>query len=357
VTVANPTSEPVQSYGEYTGYLETKESVSIRARVRGFLTKVHFKEGTEVQAGDPLYTIDPREYVATLERTKAELKKAESEAGRAQTEEERSARLRDRGAVGEEEHQQKIAARDVARANVALAKANLEVAQLDVTFTRIAAPITGKVSRTLVTEGNLVGYNEPTLLTTINQLDPLYVYFDVPERNIIEYNRTAKEKGWPLAGDGKLKFELAVATEEGYPHQGVIDFRENRIDTGTGTVRMRGILTNEARNLAPGMYAKIRVLRGAPEPKLVIPEAALMADQRGRYVFVIKPDNTVEYRPVVVGTRIGTRAAIEKGLQAEDRVVINGLQKARPGAPVTPQTEAEAAAETKAKADADTAKK
>jgi multidrug efflux system membrane fusion protein len=237
---------------------------------------------------------------------------------------------------------------------------------LELGYTDITAPIGGRISRTLVTRGNLVGQNETTLLTTIVRMDPIYVYFDAPEPDVIEYQRSQGSliktgSAAPSLAEAKFPLEVAVATEKGFPHHGAINFRENRVDPGTGTVRVRGELPNAERILYPGLFARVRVPSGDAQPRLSIPEAALMTGQEGRYVYVVKPDDTVDKRLVVVGalleeSRQGGSAgwklvgpgpadkpkpvtsmvAVDKGLGPADRVIVDGLQRARPGAPVAP---------------------
>jgi membrane fusion protein, multidrug efflux system len=337
VTVAKPVLAEVQSFRDYTGFLDPIESVNIRARVKGFLNKVEFKEGADVDVGSPLYTIDPREYQANLARSKADLAKAEAELSRAKSDESRAYRGRQTSAISEEDYLQRVAAREAAQAMVSQSKAAIDIANLDLSFTKITSPIKGRVSRTLITEGNLVGYNEATLLTTIVRLDSLYVYFDVPERDMVEYDRQARLKGYPTATENKIPIVVGLPTEEGYSHSGYIDFRENRVDIGTGTIRLRGVIQNPYKVLLPGLYARIRFPQGEPVQQFVIPEAALMTDQRGRYVYVVDAENKVSTRTVKIGVPIGTMMSTEEGLKAEDWVIVNGIQRARPGAIITPE--------------------
>lgn len=388
VTVARPVAHLVQSYYEYNGHLEAVEAVEVRARVKGLLQEIHFVEGDEVDAGAPLYTIDPREYKTAVARATADQAKAKADIDNwkaqirlAETEHQRLIRSPG-GAVTQSEIDKARAMVDVNQAQLAVAQATLDsaaaarqTANIQVEYTDIRAPIGGRISRTLVTKGNLVGQDQPTMLTTIVSMDPIYVYFDAPERDLVRYQQTRKGKANPEA-----PVEVGIALDEGYPHKGRIDFQENRVDVGTGTVRLRGRIPNPPagqrgdRLLYPGLYARVRVPAGAPEPRPVIPEEALMTGQEGRFVFVLGPGDVVEKRVVTVGTRIwqapppgapatpgwvlvntspspsaeGAPAgpvrvparsmiAIEKGLSPEDRVVVNGLQKARPGAPVVPE--------------------
>jgi RND family efflux transporter MFP subunit len=385
VTVARPVAFPVQSYYEYNGHLEAVESVEIRARVKGLLQDVHFVEGEEVEAATPLYTIDPREYRTAVARATADEAKAKADIAnwKAQirlSETELQRLLRSPGAaITQSEIDKARSTVDVNQAQLGVAQAvldsaaaALQTANIQLGYTDIRAPISGRISRTLVTKGNLVGQDQPTLLTTIVSMDPLYVYFDAPEPDLIRYQQTRHSRGGP-----ESPVDVGVALDEGYPHHGRIDFQENRVDVGTGTVRLRGRIPNPvgpngARRLYPGLYARVRVPAGTPEPRPVIPEEALMTGQEGRFVYVLGPGDVVEKRVVTVGTRIwqappptapaapgwvlvnnsppadGAPAgparvparsivAIDKGLAADDRVIVNGLQKARPGAPVAPE--------------------
>ena len=389
VTVARPATAEVQSYYEYNGYLEAVETVEIRARVKGFLTEValtrpdsKIKEGDEVKAGTQLYTIDPREYLAAVAKAEADIQKAKADIINAKAqvalgvaEETRQRDAFGKGIGSRTDLDKAIAtlasnqaAVDVAVANEAAAKAAKQTAVLQLEYTDIRSPIDGRISRTLVTQGNLVGQTESTLLTTIVRVDPLYVYFDAPERDFVEAQRSVK-----AAPQGQsttaIPVQVGVATEVGFPHIGVIDFRENRVDTGTGTVRVRGLVPNpivpqsHARLLYPGLYARVRVPNGDRKQQLVLPEEALMTGQEGRFVYVIGPENKVVKRTVTVGANVWRASesgpdgahgwalhnpkaqpatparsivAIEKGLEPTDRVIVVGLQKARPGAPVTP---------------------
>lgn len=370
VTVIKPVSYPVQATYEYNGYLEAVESVQVRARVKGVLEEVRFTESTEVKKGELLFRIDRREYDAAVKRADGERLKAVAELRRAKADEERSKPLLASRNLSMEEFQQRVAARETAEAMIKQTEAMLESAQLELGYTEIKAPIAGQISRALVTRGNLVGQGEATLLTTIVAVESVYIYFDVPEKDLLEYLQLLK------TGKSDARVEIGVAGEEGYQHVGELDFRENRAESSTGTVRIRGILENppegpkKLRKLYPGMYARVRVPRGAPKPLMTIPEEALMAGQEGRFVYVLDDKNVVTKRTVTVGPQVWARppadkdnpapweltnpnppkegepgraaltvrsvVAIEKGLEPGDRIIVNGLQRARPGAPVTP---------------------
>jgi RND family efflux transporter MFP subunit len=387
VTVARPVPFPVQSYLEYNGHLDAVESVEIRARVKGILKDIHFIEGEEVEADAPLYTIDPREYRSAVARATADQAKATADIGNwkaqirlAETELQRLMRAPP-GAVTQSDIDKARSTVDVNQAQLGVAQANLDAAaaalqtaDIQLGYTDIRAPIVGRISRTLVTKGNLVGQDQPTLLTTIVSMDPLFVYFDAPERDLMRYQQYRRGKGGPAA-----PVEVGVTLDRGFPHRGEIDFQENRVDIGTGTVRLRGRIPNPAtgpngtRLLYPGLFARVRVPAGDPQTQPVIPEEALMTGQEGRFVFVVGPGDVVEKRVVTVGTRVwqalppgsapepgwslvnaGPAAnggapgpiretaraivAIDKGLTTDDRVIINGLQKSRPGSPVAPES-------------------
>jgi len=371
VSVSQPVPYPVQVYYEYNGNLEAVEMVQITARVKGFLNEIAFTEGDEVKQDDLLFKIDPREYAAALKVADADRLKAVTEVTRTKLEAERATRLRGTGGMSAEEYDQRIAAREAAAANLLQAEAVLEARKLQLDFTEIHSPIAGQISRTLVTRGNLVGQNENTVLTTIVSMDPLFVYFDAPERDLVEYQRTLRAGEADDLLKRSLPVEIGVATENGFPHAGKLDFRENRVDPGTGTVRVRGRIPNprvqpgNARLLYPGLFARVRVPSGAPRSLPAIPEDALMTGQEGRYVYVLDEGNVVQKRTVTVGPHVwkaplanapagprwslagagGTEAqqvyavvAIENGLTPRDRVLVDGLTKARPGAVVAPET-------------------
>jgi len=366
VTVTQPTSHAVQNYFHYNGHLDSMEKVSVVARVKGILTEVMFVEGDEVEQGKVLFRIDPREYLVNVKRSEADRLKATAELKKARSDEERVRKVE--RAVSEEELQQRVAARETAEAVVKQAEAAIEAANIQLGYTEIKSPISGQIGSVLVTRGNLVGQNEPTVLTTIASVDPLYVYFDIPEQDLIAYQQARRQKSLPSPTSQQLPLEIEVANETGYPHHGKIDFRENRVDTGTGTIRIRGripnplVLPGNVRLLYPGLYARVRVPAGEPQPRLVIPEDALMTGQEGQFVYVVDENNAIQNRTVTVGSRVWRAAskdageqpwtlesagaqkktpipsvvAIEKGLNSTDWVVINGLSKARPGANVQP---------------------
>jgi multidrug efflux system membrane fusion protein len=337
VTVSRPIHRDVTEHREYPGRIDAVESVDIRARVQGFLQKIHYQEGTEVKKDTLLYEIDPQPFQASLDAVQADVRRLEATLKQAESEAARATRLHGTGAISEEDYIARTSARDEARANLAKAKATVESARIQLSYTKIYAPIDGRIGRTLVTEGNLVGFNEPTLLTTLVRMDPIYIYFEAPEGDYLEYRRLMQVEGLPTAEQAKTPLDVGLVTDTGYPYHGTLNFRDNRIDPGTGTVMLRGTLSNPERILVPGLYARVRVPFGKPRERLLVPEAALSADQRGRFLLVVKPDHAVEYRPVTSGVTVDGLTVIEKGLNPDDLVIVNGLQKARPGAQVEPQ--------------------
>lgn len=375
VTVTRPVTATVQSYHEYNGNLEAMETVQVQARVKGFLNEIAFTEGDEVKQGALLFKIDPREYTSVVKRAEADMRRATTEFERCKSEAERASKLLGSRALGIEDYEQRVAARDTASATLMQTQAAVEGAKLQLSYTEIHSPINGQISRAMVTRGNLVGQNENTLLTTIVSMDPLYVYFDTPERDLVDFQR-ARQAGIQADVLSKsLPVEVGITTEEGYPHAGKIDFRENRVDVGTGTVRLRGQIPNphvnpgKVRLLYPGLYARVRVPTGAPRALLSIPEDALMTGQEGRFVYVVGEGDIIQKRTVQVGPQVSKVAvsttgdrngwtlnatgasatdapqsiavaavvSIESGLKATDQIVVNGLMKSRPGSPVSPQ--------------------
>jgi RND family efflux transporter MFP subunit len=390
VTVASPVICKVQHYLEYNGSLDAVERVQIKARVKGVLLEIEFKEkekeGLEVKKDELLYRIDDREYQAAAAKSRADIARATADIENskaqirlAEAELERIKRAVATG-VGSKSDLDKAEAQlaanlaqlDTAKANVKAGQATLQMDELNLEYATIKAPIGGRISRTLVTKGNIVGQNEMTLLTTILRVDDLYVYFDIPEHDLVEYQRSLK--GESSTSQKEAVIQVGVATEEGFPHVGKIDFRDNQVERGTGTINIRGKIPNPLINpterlLHPGLYAHVRLPVGEPVEKPVIPEEALMTGQEGRYVYVIGADNKVEKRSVTVGPQVWASSpssaqplsgwtlfnlkpaekdkaekpvplqsivAIEKGLNVGERIIVNGLQKARPGLPVSP---------------------
>jgi len=349
VTVATPVEKDVQTYVEFTGYTAAVESVDIRARVKGYLEKVAFEDGAVVKKGDLLFIIEEDPYRAQRDQAKAELASAEAELERSEIDLKRVEQAAKTNAVSQEEVTNRRAQRDISAASVEEQKAKLEQARLNLGYTEVRSPIDGRVSRRLVDEGNLVGAGENTLLTTVVSMDPIYAYFEVDERKLVE-----NLKKNPKAFDEKTDYPFYVGldTEDGYPHKGVLDYISNIVDQNTGTITARGVLPNKEKELYPGMFARVRVPAKVEDNALLVQEKAVGTDLGGKYLMIVKSDNTVEQRRIEMGALDGEMRVITKGIKKGERYIVDGLQYARPGLPVTPKTE-----KKKASPDAGTEKK
>jgi RND family efflux transporter MFP subunit len=347
VTVARPVVQEVIDYLEFTGNTRAIEEVEVRARVAGFLQSMHFTPGTQVEKGDLLFIIDPREYQAKLNAAKAELESTKAQLRRAEIEFARAERIFKQGAGAERNVEEWRSERDMARAAVAGAEAKVERARLDLSYTKVTAPISGRVSRRRVDLGNLVGEGEPTLLTKITQYDPMYAYFNLNELDLLKvramYRERIKEKGIDPQKEPHNRAEillfLGLANGEGYPHEGIADFAESGVDPETGTLQLRGIFPNADNPpaLIPGLFARIRMPIDKTENALLVTERAIGADQGGSYLLSVNSKNMVEKRAIRMGRLIDGMRVIEEGLRAGEWVVVKGLQRARPGAKVDPE--------------------
>jgi RND family efflux transporter MFP subunit len=348
VTVAQPQQRSVTDYLEMTGTTEAIETVEIRARVEGFLLSREFEEADVVRQGDLLYVIDPAEYEARVEGAEAALKVAVASLDLEEARLERLVEARRSRAVSELEVIQSQAQRDVSAAHVEAARAELRRAKLDLGYTRIRAPITGRVGRSLVDEDNLVGAGEKTLLTSIVRYDPIYAYFDINERALlalIDSTEEAREKEGRLEAMRQIPVELGRANEQGYPFRGNLHYTASTLDADTGTFLLRAIFRNpEPLRLLPGLFVRGRLPVREREGALLVSERALGSDQSGRYVLVVDEENVAQYRPVEVGAKVDGMRVIEKGLEAADWVITQGLLRARPGAVVEPERVTEAGA-------------
>lgn len=339
VTVARPVQREVIEWDDYTGHLEAKETVEVRARVSGFIEKAEFDEGSMVKAGQLLFVIDPRPFEAELAKAQAQLRSAQAQRDFAVNEFKRIEGLRPTGGASELELENARQRMLEAEAAVAAAQAQVQAVQLDVEFTRVTAPITGRISRKYITPGNLIngGAGQATLLTTITSIDPIYAYMDVDEQSVLKYQRLALEKKRDSARDMRIPIFMGLSNEPGFPHEGVIDFVDNRIDPDTGTLRARGVFTNSTGYLTPGMFARLRIPGSGRYMTLLVPDLAIGTDQDQRFVLVVNDQGIVERRVVKFGALFGRFRAVEEGITASDRIIINGLQRARPGAPVNAQ--------------------
>ena len=343
VSVSQPVEEPVQETLEFTGRISAVDSVEVRARVTGYITKVDFVDGALVNKGDLLVEIDPREYQATVLRGEGEVARLRAQLARTESEVARNQALRPSGAASARELERAVAEKGAAEGELKAKLAQLELAKLDVEFSRVTAPISGRASRAEVTAGNLVvvGATGGPLLTTIVSLDPIYVNFDADERALIRVRRAG------IARDGKSEPEnvravnvpvfVALADETDFPHKGTIDFVDNQIDPSTGTIHVRAVLPNTDRLLVPGVFVRVRLPVGEPQAGVLVTDRAIGTDQDRKYLLVVNDKNVVEYRPVKLGPRQGSLRAISEGVRAGDWVIVNGIQRVRPGVTVSPQ--------------------
>ncbi|NOZ94309.1 MAG: efflux RND transporter periplasmic adaptor subunit [Acidobacteria bacterium] len=340
VTVAEPVVRNVTAYNNFTGKTAAVASVEIRARVQGWIEKRHFHDGQLVHKGDLLFTIDRRPYEAEVQQAQADLLTAKTALAFAENDLARREKAYKEQAISELDLLRSRAERDKAAAGVAAAEARLERARINLDYCEIRSPITGKTSRRLVDVGNLVGAGEPTLLTTVVQINPIYAYFNVSERDVARYLKRSSplRKEGKREIDAKIPVELGIATEKGYPHRGALDYVDNQVDPETGTMQARALIPNPDILLLPGMFSRIRIPSEILENALLVPEVATAQDQQGRYVLVVNDKNIVERRGIEVGPKEGELLVILKGLKPGDRVVVNGLVNARPGAEVSPET-------------------
>ncbi len=340
VDVAHPLVREIVEWDEYSGRLEAVERVDVRARVSGYIESVRFVDGQIVEQGDLLFVIDPRPYRASLSRAEAELASAHASLALAKNDAARAERLLSGDVISRERFDAETTSLRTATAGVAAAQADVEQARLDLEFTNVRAPIPGRVGRDLVTVGNLVsgGTADATRLTTIVSLDPIHVYFDADERAVLKYERLAQSGERPSSRDVPNPVLMGLADEEGFPHRGQMDFVDNQFDPRTGTMRARAVFPNPDLRLTPGLFARIRLLGSGRHPALLLPDDAVGTDQSERFVLVVDGDGRVESRVVEPGPLIAGLRVIRKGLAAEDRVVVHGLQGVDPGSSVEPRS-------------------
>ncbi len=337
VSVARVLVRNIVEWDEFTGRLAAVDSVAVRPRVSGYIEHVAFKEGAEVKRGDVLVVIDQRPYVAELDRAKADLQRSISRAELAKLERERAQRMIGNHAISQEEADERTNAEREATANVNAAQAAVDTATLNLGFTRVTSPIAGRVSRAEVTEGNLVSGGQAgaaTELTTVVSLDPIRAYFDSDEQVYLKHISLPKNGAKPAA---RTPVFLGLANEEGYPHEGYLDFVDNQVDPSTGTIRARAVFDNKQRLFTPGLFARLKLEGSGRHEAVLIDDRAVGTDQDKKFVLTVGKDNTatnqfVQLGPVVDGLRV-----IRVGLKAGDRIIVNGLQRVRPGSPVTPK--------------------
>ncbi|MFZ0826592.1 MAG: efflux RND transporter periplasmic adaptor subunit [Verrucomicrobiia bacterium] len=334
VTVAPVEPREIVEWSEFTGRVEPVESVEVRPRISGYIQEVRFQSGQLVKKGDVLFVIDPRWNQATVDQRQAEFEQARRE-------EERTAQLLANKAISAEEA-------DGRKARYDGAKAALESARLDLEYTEVRAPIDGRVSRALLTEGNYASgvAGSGSLLTTLVSVDPVYVNADVDEDAFLKFSALVHEKKLGDDDGGKIPVQLELADEEGFPHLGHIESFDNQLNPGTGSILLRAVFSNDDGRIVPGLFARIRIPLSERHSALLVDERAIGTDQSQKFVLSLTPTNTVAYQPVQLGPVVDGKRIIRSGLQAGEEVVINGLQRVRPGMPVTAEKEAQNASGT-----------
>jgi multidrug efflux system membrane fusion protein len=356
VTVANVIERDVTEWDEFTGRLQAVDSVEVRPRVSGLIAAVRFQEGAVVRRGDLLFEIDPRPFQAEVDRLRAELTRSRATGQRAASELQTAEKLRVENAMAKEEHDRRAAFAQESTAQSAAIEAALRAAELNLEFTKVTSPIDGRVGRAIVTEGNLVstGPGEATLLTTVVSLDPVYAYFDADEQIFLKYSAAAGPngsgptgvagpKGPALRGGrrgSELPIRMALANEDGFPRTGHLDFVDNQLDGATGTIRGRAVFRNTDGQLTPGLFVRLRLAGTAPYRGLLIQDRAVGTDLNKKFVYVVGPKNEIQYRSVTLGPIVDGLRVVRSGLEPGESVVVNGLQRVRPGVQVTPVVEA-----------------
>ncbi len=339
VTVAQVLEKRVKDWDEFTGRFQAVESVEIRPRVSGYIDKVAFTEGGLVKRGDLLFVIDPRPYQAEYDRAAADVKRYKTALELARVELVRVQRLKDSGAVSEEELDERKSTLAQGEANVAGSEAALEAASLNLNFTRVTSPIDGRVSRAEVTRGNLVtgGVNGGTLLSSVVSMDPIYLYFDADEQSYLRYTEMSRTGEHTSSRDTGNPVQVGLANEEGFPHSGKVDFVDNQLNPQTGTIRARAVLQNKDGAFTPGLFARVQLLGSGEYSAILIDDRAVNTDQNQKFVFLLGAGNQIEYRRVTLGRIFSGLRIVRDGLKPGDVIVVNGAQRVHPGVTVTPQ--------------------
>ncbi|WP_337013398.1 efflux RND transporter periplasmic adaptor subunit [Pantoea sp. AS142] len=335
VSAAPVLIKPVSQWDNFNGRVEAVQSVQLRPRVSGYIDSVNYREGDEVRKGQVLFTIDDRSYRAALEQAKAELARARSQASLARSESGRSEKLIGSQAISREAWEQRRSAASQAQADMLAAEAAVDMAQLNLDFTRVTAPIDGRASRAMITGGNLVTAGDSaSVLTTLVSQQQMYVYFDVDENTFLNYQAMARQGQQRHA----LPVEIALVGEQGFPHQGKIDFLDNQLTASTGTIRMRALLDNHQRQFTPGLFARVRLPGSAQFEAVLIDDKAVLTDQDRKYVYVVDGQGKAQRRDIQPGAMVDGLRIVKSGLQSGDNVIVAGLQKVfMPGMPVTAQ--------------------
>lgn len=339
VSVAEVLRRDVSDWDEFTGRIEAIESVEIRPRVSGYIERVAFVEGSNIKKGDLLFVIDPRPYRAELDKAEAELVRAQASAELARNEVARGDRLLSARAVSQEEYDQRVNAGRESAANVHAAEAAVETARLNLGYTRITSPIDGRVGKAEITLGNLVtgGSASSTLLTTVVSIDPIYVSFEGDEGLYLKYSELGQLGELRGSSTTRNTVRVALANETDFPHEGELVFLDNQLNPATGTIRARALLDNHARQFTPGLFARVRLIGSEGRPAVVIDDRAIGTDQSQKFVYVVGKNNVVDYRAVKLGRVFDGLRIVEEGLKPGERIVVNGLQRVRPGVTIAPE--------------------
>ncbi len=333
VVATTPITAEVTDYQDFTGRLEGLKTVEVRARVSGFVMAAPFKEGDMVHEGDLLFQIDPRTYQASLNQAEANLKLAETDRNLQDRTAARSRRLLNNNSTSQEEYETAVAAFDKAKASVGAMQASRDMAKLYLDYTRVTAPLTGRVSRRFVDPGNLV-VQDSTLLTSVVSDTQLYAYFDMDERTYLDLLGSGSPGKGSWFSGSQFPALMRLANEDTFARTGAVDFIDNRVNANTGTVRVRAVFDNPTGVLKAGLFVRVRLPIGNPYQTLLVADEALLSDQGRKYVYVVNDDNEVVYRPVTIGQEIQSLRAIKDGLAKGDRVILSGMQRVRPGAQV-----------------------
>jgi RND family efflux transporter MFP subunit len=341
VTVSPPLKKQITEYHEFTGQFAPVEYVEVRARVNGYLTEIHFTDGQLVNKGDLLFSIDSRPYDIALASARANLALAAASVELANRQLSRAGELRQKDFVAQSTYDERLQQMRAAEATVDAAKAAVRDAELNLEFTRVVAPVTGRISSRQVTVGNLIsgGTNggAATLLTTIVSLNPIYVNFDMSESDYLAYRRIAASGQLAGARENNLPVQIRLVDEKAWTHQGILDFVDNQVDRGAGTIRVRAVLDNPNLFITPGQFARIRMPNSIPYDALLVPESSVVTDQSNKILLTVAADGSVVPKPVTLGPMVDDLQVVREGISADDKVIINGLLRARPGAKVTPQ--------------------
>lgn len=336
VSVAAVVHQRITEWDEFTGRLEAPESVSLRPRISGYIDSIGFKEGAIVKAGQPLFYIDDRSYKAEVRRLEAELADVNSQLKLAKSTFVRANELTENNAISVELFDSRAADLEQAKARLRSTSAALEIAKLNLSYTKVTAPITGRVSRAQITAGNLVSAGQ-TELTTIVSVNQVYAYFDADEQTYLKYIKLAQEGTRPSSREVKNPVYMGLANESGFPHQGYIDFIDNQVNPATGTIRGRAVFENPEGSFIPGLFTRIKLVGSASYDGILIDDKAIATDLSNKYVLVLDSENKVQYRAITLGEKLNGLRIVKSGLTAEDSIVVNGLQRVRPGVQVAPE--------------------